>query len=66
VEVIRADDTICVIVAELQVDVQGGLMQCLMRRDLMEYDYVSVGWDGFVPISVKPVTSVTRLTSDVV
>jgi hypothetical protein len=66
VEVIRADDTTCVIVAELQVDVQGGLMQCLTRRDLMEYDYVSVGWDGFVPISVKLVTSVTRLTSDVV
>jgi hypothetical protein len=66
VEVIRADDTTCVIVAELQVDVQGGLMQCLTGRDLMEYDYVSVGWDGFVPISVKLVTSVTRLTSDVI
>jgi hypothetical protein len=29
VEVIEADDTVCVAVAESQVDVQGGRMSCL-------------------------------------
>jgi hypothetical protein len=44
---------------ESQVDVQGGLMRCLTRRDLAEYDYVSIGKDGFVPISMKPTRSMT-------
>jgi hypothetical protein len=37
-------------------------MSCLTGWDLTEYDYVSVGSDGFMPISVRPMTSVTRLT----
>jgi hypothetical protein len=28
-------------------------MECLSSKDLMGYDYISVGKDGFVPISVK-------------
>jgi hypothetical protein len=39
-------------------------MSCLMGCDLTDYDYVSVGKDGFVPISVKPITSMTRLSGD--
>jgi hypothetical protein len=31
---------------------------------LMGYNYVSVGKDGFVPISVKPAIGATRLAHD--
>jgi hypothetical protein len=65
-EVIPADDTSCVVVTESEVDVQGGRMSYLTGCDLTKYDYVSVGKDGFIPISVKPTTNVTRLTNDVV
>jgi hypothetical protein len=53
-------------VAESQVDVQGGHMSCLTEKDLVKYDYVSVGKEGFAPISVKPTTSATWLTRDLV
>jgi hypothetical protein len=51
-------------VTESQVDVQGGLMRCLAGRDLSEYDYVSIGKGGFIPISVKPTRSMTQLNND--
>jgi hypothetical protein len=35
-----------------------------MGHDHIDYDYVRVGKDGFVPISVKSTTSMTRLSSD--
>jgi hypothetical protein len=61
---VEADDTLCVPVAESQVDIQGGRIGCLTGHDLTDYDYVSVGTgrdltdynyvsvgrDGFVPI----------------
>jgi hypothetical protein len=65
VEVVQADEEVCVVVAESQLDVLGGKMECLSSKDLMGYDYISVGKDGFVPISVKPVIVVTRLAHDV-
>jgi hypothetical protein len=66
VEVVEVDDSPCVNVAESQVDVQGGHMSCLTEKDLLKYDYVSVGKEGFAPISVKPTTSATWLTRDLV
>jgi hypothetical protein len=51
-------------VAESQVDIQEGHMKCLTGHDLVDYDYISMGKEGFIPISVKPMISVTRLTSD--
>jgi hypothetical protein len=33
---------------------QHGSVQCLTRRDLTGYDFLSVSKDGFVPVSVKP------------
>jgi hypothetical protein len=39
---------------------QDGKMCCLSGRDLSDYDYVSVGQHGFVPMNVKP-TTVGRL-----
>jgi hypothetical protein len=59
VEVVQADEDVCIAVTESQVDIQGGKMKCLTGRDLMGYDYVSVGKDGFVSISVKPAIGVT-------
>jgi hypothetical protein len=41
-------------------------MKCLTGRDLMGYDYVSIGKDGFVSISVKPAIGATRLAIDLV
>jgi hypothetical protein len=66
VEVIGADEATCVALAEPQVDVQGGRMECLSIRDLTDYDFVSVGRDGFVAIRVKRTTIVTRLNDNVV
>jgi hypothetical protein len=59
VEVVQADKEVCVAVAESQVNILGGKMEYLSGKDLMGYDYISIGKDGFVPISVKPVIGVT-------
>jgi hypothetical protein len=64
VEVVQADEQVCVVVAESQVDVLGEKMECLSGKDLMGYDYISIGKDGFVPISVKPAIGATRLAHD--
>jgi hypothetical protein len=63
VEVVPADEAACVAIADSEVDVEGGKMSCVTGRDLTEYDYVSVGKDGFIPISAKPTNNVTRLAN---
>jgi hypothetical protein len=40
---------------------QNGDAACLLGRDLSDYDYISVGRDGLVPVNVKP-TNVSRLS----
>jgi hypothetical protein len=60
VEVIEADNSVCVAIAESQEGLQDGEVEWLSRQDLSEYDFVSVGRQGFVPVNVKP-TMVTRL-----
>jgi hypothetical protein len=60
VEIVQVDDSVCIALAESPSDFQDKEVKCLTGRDLSEFDYVSVGQDGFVPISVKPMT-VTRL-----
>jgi hypothetical protein len=52
VEMVQADEDVCIAMTESQVDIQGGKMKCLTGRDLLGYDYVSVSKDGFVPISI--------------
>jgi hypothetical protein len=59
--VVQADEEVCVVVVESQVDIIGGKMECLSSKDLMGYDYISIGKDGFVPISVKPMIGATWL-----
>jgi hypothetical protein len=61
VEVVQADEEVCIAVAESQVDILGRKMECLSGKDLMGYDYSSIDKDGFVPISVKLVIGATRL-----
>jgi hypothetical protein len=64
VEVVQANEEVCVAVAESQVDILGGRMECLSGKDLMGYDYISVSKDGFVLISVKSAIGVTQLAHD--
>jgi hypothetical protein len=64
VEVVQANEEVCVAVAESQVDILGEKMECLSGKDLIGYDYTSVGKDGFGLISVKPEIDVTRLAYD--
>jgi hypothetical protein len=64
VVVVQADEEVCVAMAESQVDILGGKMECLSRKDLTGYDYISVSKDGFVPINVKSAISTTRLAHD--
>jgi hypothetical protein len=64
VEVVQADEEVCIAMAESQVDILGGKMKCLSSKDLTGYDYISISKDGFVPISVKPAISATRLAHD--
>jgi hypothetical protein len=61
VEVVQANKEVCIAMAESQVDILGGKMECVSSKDLMRYDYISIGKDGFVLISVKPVIGATRL-----
>jgi hypothetical protein len=60
VEVVKADEAACVAMAEPWVDVQGSRMECLTGRDLIDYDFVIVGKDGFMAISVKPTINMTQ------
>jgi hypothetical protein len=64
--VVQADVAVCIAMTETHVYIQGRKMKCLTGRDLTGYDYVSVGKDGFVPISVKSAIGATRLAHDLV
>jgi hypothetical protein len=66
VDVVQADEDVCIAMIESQDDIQGGKMKYLTGRDMLGYDYVSIDKDGFVPISVKLAIGVTRLAHDLV
>jgi hypothetical protein len=66
VEVVQADEDMCITVTESQVNIQGRKIESLISRDLMGYDYVSIGKDRFVPITVKPAIGATRLAHNLV
>jgi hypothetical protein len=66
VEVVQANEDVCIAMTESQVDIQGGKMKCLISRDLLGYDYVSVDKDEFVLISVMSAIGATRLAHDLV
>jgi hypothetical protein len=64
VDLVQADEEVCIAVAKSQIDILGRKMGCLSGKDLPGYDYISVGKDGFVSISVKPAIGATRLAHD--
>jgi hypothetical protein len=66
VEVVQANEDVCITVAKSQVDIKEGNMKCLTGMDLIGYDYVSIGKDGFVLISVKSAIGATRLARGLV
>jgi hypothetical protein len=53
VEVVEADDTANVALAEACEDWQEGEVRCLSERNLTDFNYVSVGKEGFVPVNMK-------------
>ena len=55
VEVIHADNSACVALADASVDWQHPNATCLTGRDLSEFDFLSATKNGFVPVSLKPV-----------
>jgi hypothetical protein len=55
VEIIHADGTTCIAIAIAGDGWQDDNVQRLTGRILVEFDYVSVEKDGFMPINVKPV-----------
>jgi hypothetical protein len=66
VELVQANEDVCITIAVSQVDIQEGNMNCLTSTDMTGYDYVSIDKDGFMPISVKPVIGATWLAHDLV
>ena len=54
VEVIEADNLACADLTKTPVEWQYSEMQCLTGRDLSNYDYISIGGDGFVPMNEQP------------
>ena len=53
VEVIHADNSACVALAEASVDWQHPNATCLTGRDLSEFDFLSATKNGFIPVSLK-------------
>jgi hypothetical protein len=54
VEVVHLNALAYIALADATVNWQHGSAQCLSRKDLRGYDFLSVSKEGFVPMSVKP------------
>jgi hypothetical protein len=54
VEVVHADVSAYIALADATADWQHGSAQCLSGMDLTGYDYLSFSKEGFVPVSIKP------------
>jgi hypothetical protein len=51
--VVHADTSAYIALADATIDWQHGGAQCLLGRDLIGYDFLSVSKERFVPTSVK-------------
>ena len=60
VEIVQADTSAEVAMADATFEWRHGNIQCLSGRDLSSYDFISISDGKFVPISVKS-ASVARL-----
>jgi hypothetical protein len=54
VEVMHADASAYIALADATADWKHGSAQCLSGKDLTGYEFLSVSKEGFVPVSVKP------------
>jgi hypothetical protein len=54
VDVVYADASAYIALADTTTDWQHGSTQCLSGKDLTGYDFFSVSNDGFLPVSVQP------------
>jgi hypothetical protein len=54
VEIVHADASAYIALADATTDWQHGSAQCLLGMDLIGYDFLSVSNEGFVLVSVKP------------
>jgi hypothetical protein len=54
IEVVHANVSAYIALADAMVDWQHGSAQCLLGKDLTGYDFLSVSKEGFVPVSAKP------------
>jgi hypothetical protein len=60
-KIIHVEEQVCIAAIEARDEMQNGDVVCLSGQDLSDYDYISVGKDELVPVSVKP-TKVGRLS----
>jgi hypothetical protein len=54
IEVVHADASTYIALADAMADWQHGGAQCLSGMDLTGYDFLSISKEGFVPVSIKP------------
>jgi hypothetical protein len=54
IEVVHADTSACVAMADSSIWTYEDV-KCLSGLDLLDYDFLSVSKDGFVPVQVKPI-----------
>jgi hypothetical protein len=62
IEVVHANASAYIALANTTADWQHGSAQCLSGKDLTSYDFLSISKEGFVPVSVKP-TSEAQLVN---
>jgi hypothetical protein len=65
VEVIHAHDTTSVAFADMGEDWMDGEVRCLSGRELTDFNYISVGRGGFVPVNVKPMIATWLVNGNV-
>jgi hypothetical protein len=53
---VHADASACIALADAMADWYHGSTQCLSGKDLIGYDFLSVSNEGFVLVSIKPVS----------
>jgi hypothetical protein len=54
IEVVHADMSAYIALADVTADWQPGSPQCLSGKDLIGYNFLSIFKEGFVPVFVKP------------
>jgi hypothetical protein len=64
IEVVHADTSGDIALADAMADWQHGSAQCLSGKDLTYYDFLRISKEGFVSVSIKPTSEV--LLSNVV